>query len=245
MSTLPAADAHAGDYLEDHAHNVRSVNSGGRVSSTAAGHGDRNPPPKREHSHPSLPPSRSWGFISGVLVGVFVCVGIAAIALLQEDTAAEAALGSIRGTPTPSTDKNIISKNIQVKTVSQPAQFVRPTPPMQPTPVTQPFHPTQTLNNPHTNQAVANEPADWQLFLEHAPQMLLTGHQGQLDYLSFHRENNSLISMMNESTGPKALSRVDGFVDGENVDVLEHFFWCGVGGIAMELGKAAAAATIL
>lgn len=64
---------------------------------------------------------------------------------------------------------------------------------------------------------------------------------------TFHERNHSvahLVSVLDDAAAMKKfvdysdyhLARVDGFVDGENVDSVEHFFWGATGGMAMELG---------
>jgi hypothetical protein len=48
--------------------------------------------------------------------------------------------------------------------------------------------------------------------------------------------DKKLIKKFEESTGNKGLDEVDDFIDGEMVDVLDHFFWGQMKGIALELG---------
>jgi hypothetical protein len=79
------------------------------------------------------------------------------------------------------------------------------------------------VKSPILEQAIANEPSDWTTMIASRS-------------VKNMRDDAATTALMNEATGLEALSKVDGYVDGENVDVLEHFFWGQVDGIAMELG---------
>jgi hypothetical protein len=79
------------------------------------------------------------------------------------------------------------------------------------------------VKSPILEQEIANEPSDWTTMIASRS-------------VKNMRDDAATTALMNEATGLEALSKVDGYVDGENVDVLEHFFWGQIDGIAMELG---------
>jgi hypothetical protein len=70
---------------------------------------------------------------------------------------------------------------------------------------------------------IVNEPKDWKQTIESLKMISVIA-------------DKKLIKKFEESTGNKGLDEVDDFIDGEMVDVLDHFFWGQMKGIALELG---------
>jgi hypothetical protein len=73
--------------------------------------------------------------------------------------------------------------------------------------------------------AIANEPDDWSKMLASQKMKNCTTST-----------DKKFIKQFEESVGNKGLDEIDDFVDGEIIDVLEHFFWMFTDGIAMEIG---------